>query len=198
MGKDCDEPREQSCGLLYYRSMEENITNLSDWSGVLISRNTVEKRTLCLAQYLHIFIKNGFIISPIREGGIYFWGKLVPLLKHKPKVINLKVVSYRDNRLPGTPVLEIPDDYPAQGNKIVLVDDIVDTGGTQSALTHQLLLRKAKEVRMICLLDKPSRRRFPVTPAFSGFVIPNLYVFGCGMDWQGRFRDLLEIRYYRV
>jgi hypoxanthine phosphoribosyltransferase len=149
-----------------------------------------------LAHYLHQFIFNGVIISPIRTGGTYFWDKLEPILKQKPKVINLKVVSYRDNRQPGTPILEIPDDYPARGNRIVLVDDIVDTGGTQNALTRQLILRKAKEVRMICLLDKPSRRRFPVAPALSGFVIPNLFVFGCGMDWQGKYRDLEEVRYY--
>jgi len=176
--------------------MEETTDNLSQWSGLLISRQAIEKRLLCLAQYLHRFILNGVILSPIRIGGTYFWAKLAPLLRHKPKVINLKVVSYRDNRQPGTPILEIPDDYPARGNRVVLVDDIVDTGGTQNALTRQLLLRKAKEVHMICLLDKPSRRRFPVSPALSGFVIPNLYVFGCGMDWQGRFRDLQEVRYY--
>lgn len=170
--------------------------NLVAWSGLLISQEAIEKRLLFLAHYLHKFIMRGVILSPIREGGTYFWDKLAPLLKHKPKVINLKVVSYRDNRQPGTPILEIPDDYPARGNKIILVDDIVDTGGTQNALTHQLLLRRAEEVHMVCLLDKPSRRRFPVTPALSGFVIPNLYVFGCGMDWQGRFRDLPDIRYY--
>jgi hypoxanthine phosphoribosyltransferase len=178
--------------------MQKDSENLAAWSGLLISEQAIGKRLQFLAHYLHKFVMRDVILSPIREGGIYFWERIVPLLKHKPKVINLKVVSYRDNRLPGTPVLEIPDDYPAGGNRILLVDDIVDTGGTQSALTHQLLLRKAREVRMICLLDKPSRRRFPVTPAISGFVIPNLYVFGCGMDWQGRFRELAEIRYYRV
>jgi len=178
--------------------MEENLINISEWSGLLISQKAIEKRLGFLAHYLHNLISNGVIFSPIREGGTYFWDKLEPMLQRKPKVINLKVVSYRDSRLPGTRILEIPDYYPAKGNKIVLIDDIVDTGGTQSALTRQLILRKAKEVHMICLLDKPSRRRFPVQPALAGFIIPNLFVFGCGMDWQGKYRDLPEVRYHQT
>jgi len=175
--------------------MTDYSSSLEKWSRLLIPTQVIQKRLLFLAQNLRKYLLDSVILSPVREGGNHFWDMLAPMVRTKSRVIPIKVVSYRDHRLPGTPVLELPDDYPARGNRIILLDDIVDTGGTQSALMRQLLIRQAKEVRSICLLDKPSRRRYQVAPEFSGFVIPNLFVFGCGMDWQGKYRELSEIRY---
>lgn len=175
--------------------MEIQLEDLHYKSHVLISRIAVHKRLIHLARQLHQYIDDRVIVSPIRNGGVFFWQSLAPMLPKGLCVEPLQVISYRDERLPGTPILEISESFPASGRRIILLDDIVDTGGTQNALTRQLLLRRAKDVQMVCLLNKPSRRRYAVKPILSGFVIPNLFVFGCGMDWHGRFRELEEVRY---
>ncbi len=85
------------------------------------------------------------------------------------------------------------------GARVLLVEDIVDTGRTARALRDFFARRTVdggsppKSVRLAALLSKPSRRVFEVSIDYLGFEIPDVFVIGYGMDYQGRFRHLPDV-----
>jgi len=77
-----------------------------------------------------------------------------------------------------------------KGRDLLVVDDIVDTGATLARLLELLHAQGAASVKLCTLLDKPIRRRQPLTPDWVGFEIPDRFVVGYGMDHAGEFRGL--------
>lgn len=77
--------------------------------------------------------------------------------------------------------------------QVLLIDDILDTGRTLLAVKSALLVAGVKEVKTCVLLSKPSRRVVPFEADFIGCTIPDRFVVGYGMDWQGKYRHLPEI-----
>ena len=73
---------------------------------------------------------------------------------------------------------------------MLIVEDIVDSGRTLSRLSELLRHRNAHSVRAVTLLDKPSRRECDITPDYCGFVIPNEFVLGYGLDYDQKYRNL--------
>ena len=76
------------------------------------------------------------------------------------------------------------------GRYVLLVDDILDTGRTLSALKARLLERGPREVRTAVLLWKRERTETAITPDYFGFEIPNRFVVGYGLDFNGDYRHL--------
>jgi len=73
---------------------------------------------------------------------------------------------------------------------VLIVDDIVDTGLTLGALKRMLEARRPRSVRTCVLLDKAGRRETDVTIDYLGFTIPNVFVVGYGLDYDGLYRNL--------
>ena len=80
-----------------------------------------------------------------------------------------------------------------RGKKVLLVDDILDTGMTMAGLKQALEGLGAKEIRTCVLLDKPSRRTAEIRADFAGFEIENKFVVGYGLDYAGEYRTFPEI-----
>ena len=81
-------------------------------------------------------------------------------------------------------------DTDIQGRHVLLVEDIVDSGLTLSYLKKLLEERNPASFRVCVLLDKPERRRVDVPEDYRGFVIPDEFVVGYGLDCDGRWRNL--------
>ena len=79
---------------------------------------------------------------------------------------------------------------PVAGRRVLLIDDILDTGHTLQTASRLLVERGASEVRTCVLLDKPSRRIVPITANYVGFQVPNVFVVGYGLDYDNRYRHL--------
>lgn len=79
---------------------------------------------------------------------------------------------------------------------IVLIDDILDSGKTLSFCIEHMRAQGAQSVACAVLLAKERRREYPVDKPYIGFTIPDRFVIGYGLDWDGRYRHLPEI-YYR-
>lgn len=94
--------------------------------------------------------------------------------------------------------VEIVDDMgeDPRGRRVVVLEDIVDTGRTLHFLRHHLLSRGASAVEIYTLLDKPSRRVVDVPLERVGFEIPDHFVLGFGLDVAGQYRDLPYIGIY--
>jgi hypoxanthine phosphoribosyltransferase len=73
---------------------------------------------------------------------------------------------------------------------VLLVDGIIDTGKTVEAVMAHLQQKGARHIRVATLLDKPSRRQVEVPVDYRGFLIDDVFVVGCGMDWDQRYRNL--------
>jgi len=79
---------------------------------------------------------------------------------------------------------------PLTGRHLLLVEDIVDSGRTINVIVKELNRLKPASVRLATLLDRPARREIDVQIDFTGFVIPDRFVIGYGLDYAGLYREL--------
>ena len=84
-------------------------------------------------------------------------------------------------------------DGPLTGRHLLLVEDIVDSGRTIKLIMRKLRSHRPASVRLAALLDRPARREEPVDIDFTGFVIPDRFVIGYGLDYAGLYRELPAI-----
>ena len=79
---------------------------------------------------------------------------------------------------------------PLTGRDLLLIEDIVDSGRTINVIVKELGKHKPSSIRLATLLDRPARRELPVDIHFTGFVIPDRFVIGYGLDYAGLYREL--------
>jgi hypoxanthine phosphoribosyltransferase len=79
----------------------------------------------------------------------------------------------------------------------LIVEDIIDTGNTLKALKELLLSRGPKSLKICTAFDKPSRRVNDLTPDYNGITVPDEFIVGYGLDYDGAYRNLKEVRIVR-
>jgi hypoxanthine phosphoribosyltransferase len=84
-------------------------------------------------------------------------------------------------------------DLDIAGRDVLMVEDIVDTGLTLTYLLRSLGSRGPRSIRTVTLLDKTARRIVPVPVEYVGFEIPDVFVVGFGLDFQGRYRNVGDV-----
>ncbi len=126
----------------------------------------------------------------VLKGSFMFMADLARAIDLPIKVDFIGTTSYEGTKTTG--VVRITNDLsrPIQGEHILLVEDIVDTGLTMKYLLENLATRGPASVSVCSLLRKPARARVSVPVTYSGFDIPDEFVVGFGLDWNGRFRNL--------
>lgn len=77
-----------------------------------------------------------------------------------------------------------------EGRDVIIVEDILDSGVTLSYLKNYLANRRPASVKIVTLLDKPSRRKADISPDYCGFSVPDAFVVGYGLDYAERYRNL--------
>lgn len=108
----------------------------------------------------------------------------------------IRVSSYLDKRESTGKVnvlVDIKEDLT--GENILIVEDIIDSGNTLNFLKEEYLRRGAKSVKIMTLLDKPSRRKVDITPDYTGFVIEDKFVVGYGLDNNEKERNIPYVGY---
>lgn len=133
--------------------------------------------------------KNRLVMLTVLEGAKKFSEELASNIEGKIEQVSIKISSYKK-----TSSLHIEEiiglKYDIRGRDVVLVEDIVDTGKTLSYLVKTLLEKKPRKLRTICLLDKRERREINIHADYTGFYIPNEFVVGFGLDFEGSYRNL--------
>ena len=81
-------------------------------------------------------------------------------------------------------------DYEIAGRDIVIIEDILDSGVTLSALKEFIMERNPASLKICALLDKPERRQIPIEADYLGFACPDEFVVGYGLDYAERYRNL--------
>lgn len=134
--------------------------------------------------------KNLMLVG-ILKGAVIFMGDLARNI-HMPVLMDFMAVSSYGESSTSTGVVRLIKDLDCsiEGKDILIVEDIIDTGLTLSYLMENLNSRGAKSVKACTLLDKPDRRKAEVPVAYRGFVIPDEFVVGYGIDYAQMYRNL--------
>jgi len=81
-------------------------------------------------------------------------------------------------------------DFDVEGKDVIIVEDILDSGITLTALRAFVAKHKPASLKICTMLDKPERRQLPIVPEYVGFICPNEFVVGYGLDYGERYRNL--------
>ena len=131
------------------------------------------------------------------KGAWVFLADLARCLELDVTVDFLNFTSYGDgHESSGTVRITKDLDQPIAGLDVLVVEDILDTGRTFEYLLGVLEDHKPRSLKVVTLLDKPSRRVRPVKADYVGFTIPDLFVVGYGLDYAQQFRNLPDICTY--
>ena len=116
-----------------------------------------------------------------------------------PCTVDFMMVSSYKNGTSSTGAVEIVKDLSEdiEGRDVIIVEDILDSGNTLSYLTRFLNARKPASIRIVTLMDKPERRKADVYADYVGFIIPDAFVVGYGLDYQQRYRNLPYIGFLK-
>ena len=130
----------------------------------------------------------------VLKGSTLFLADLVRRLEIEVEIDFISISSYSQTG-GSAGVVRIVKDLEADigGRDVVIVEDIVDTGLTLNYLRRTLEERKPRSLRAVTLLDKAARRIVPVELEHAGFEIPDAFVVGYGLDFQGLYRNVPEI-----
>jgi len=171
------------------------IMNSERRPSILFTRQEIEAAVKRLAAEIRqdYLGKNPLLIG-VLKGSFMFMADLVRLLDFPLEVEFIRLSSYGRGRESSGKV-RVGQALRAQirGRDVLVIEDIVDTGLTISFLLDYLRKKKPASLRLCTLTDKPSRRQVPVTIDYLGFTVPDRFIVGYGLDWDERFRYLLDI-----
>ena len=127
----------------------------------------------------------------VLKGGVMFMTDLAKYITVPVTMDFMAVSSYGDETVSSGVVKIVKDlDDGIKGKDVIIIEDIIDSGRTLHYLYQLLLERNPNSLKICTLLDKPSRRVITVDIAYTGFVIPDEFVLGYGLDYQQRYRNL--------
>jgi hypoxanthine phosphoribosyltransferase len=159
----------------------------------LITAKSIAARVETLAREItrHFSGTDKLIVVGLLRGSFVFIADLVRELDLPVEVDFLEASSYGDG-MESSREVRILKDLRGEiaGRDVLVVEDIVDTGFTLSHVVRLLQSREPKRLEVCALLDKPTRREVDIRATWTGFVIPDEFVVGYGIDFAQRNRNL--------
>jgi len=132
----------------------------------------------------------------ILNGSFMFASDLFKGLSIEAEICFIKLASYKGTKSTGNVITSIGLDEPLTDRHVVIIEDIVDTGKTLHEFLPQLFNQQPASLKIAALLHKPDALVFPIKIDYLGFNVPNKFLLGYGLDFDGLGRNLKEI--YRL
>jgi hypoxanthine phosphoribosyltransferase len=131
------------------------------------------------------------LLLSVLKGSVLFLSDLMRRIT-VPHAIDFMATSSYGAGMESSGVVRILKDLdaPIEGRNVLIVEDIIDTGRTLEYLVRILQARAPRSLRICTLLDKASRREVQVPVDYTGFEIPDRFVFGYGLDYAELYRNL--------
>ncbi|MCE2758968.1 MAG: hypoxanthine phosphoribosyltransferase [Bacteroidota bacterium] len=129
----------------------------------------------------------------ILNGSFMFAADLFKQLEIDASISFIKLASYKGMHSTGNVVTAIGLETTMSGRDIILIEDIVDTGKTLHAFLPQIMDHQPASLKICSLLHKKEATVYPIKIDYLGFEIPNLFVVGYGLDYDGLGRNLSQI-----
>lgn len=159
---------------------------------VLVSEEELKKRVRELGEKIkEDYEGKDLMLVGILKGATIFMADLARCID-LPLTLEFLAVSSYGNSTESSGIVRIIKDLDSdvKGKHILIVEDIIDTGLTLSYITDNLKKRGAESVKICTLLDKPERRKVDVPVDYRGFIIPDEFVVGYGIDYAEQYRNL--------
>jgi hypoxanthine phosphoribosyltransferase len=135
----------------------------------------------------------------VLKGAFIFLADLIREIKLPTEVGFLETITARTSdsltEIVFSSGLRFSSPFRVEGARLLIVEDILDTGVTLAYLCQQIQLHQPRSMRVCTLLDKPQRRRVDFQPDHVGFQVPDRHVVGYGLDYQGKYRNLPYLSY---
>ncbi|MBG9795523.1 hypoxanthine phosphoribosyltransferase [Paenibacillus dendritiformis] len=164
----------------------------NDIEKVIISEEQIQAKVQELgAQISREYEGKCPLVICVLKGAFVFMADLVKRITVPMELDFMAVSSYGASTKSSGVVRIIKDlDVSVEGRDVLIVEDIIDTGLTLSYLIEVLQGRKANSIRLVTLFDKPARRTVNLEADYKGFVLPDEFIVGYGLDYAERYRNL--------
>ncbi len=162
---------------------------------MLITRDEIKTKVKEIARTISDDYRGQDVLAVgVLRGAVIFMADLIRELDINVEIDFMAVSSYGASTTTSGVVRMVKDlDTSIEGRHVLIVEDIIDTGLTLNYLFENLQNRQPASLQVVTLLDKPERRRVEFVPHYRGFVIPDQFVAGYGLDYNGKYRNLPDI-----
>lgn len=159
---------------------------------VLITEDELNEKISFLAnQISEDFKDKEVVLICVLKGSIMFTADISKKIKNYVELAFIDVSSYHNNSFSTSNLIVNKElDTSIKGKHAIILEDIIDTGRTLSYLVSYLKEKSPASLSICSLLDKPSRRIIDVPVDYVGFVIPDNFVVGYGLDYAQKYRNL--------
>ncbi len=159
---------------------------------VLLSKEEVDQKIRQLGEQISKDYEGKELhLICVLKGGVFITCELSKNISVPLSIDFMAVSSYGDDFVSSGRVKIVKDlDEAIEGKDVLIVEDIIDSGNTLRYLVDLLNSRKANSIKICTLLDKPERRVTDVQVDYVGFVIPDKFVIGYGLDYMQKYRNL--------
>ena len=159
-----------------------------------LTKEEIQTRVSFLAEQLNTdYSGKKPLFIAILNGSFIFASDLFKKLHIDAEICFIKLASYKGSRSTGHVITSIGLDADVFGRDVVIIEDIVDTGKTLTEFLPQLRHQQPASLKIVALLHKAEATMFPVPIDYLGFTIPDKFVVGYGLDYDGLGRNIPEI-----
>ena len=163
-----------------------------DIKEVIFTEEEIQKRIKELgAEISKDYAGKSLLIIGVLKGCYVFLADLTRQIELDCEIRFLTASSYGFSSVSSGKVnIDSNIDFVAEGKDVLIIEDILDSGITLTALRAFVAKHKPTSLKVCAMLDKPERRQLPITIDYTGFVCPNEFVVGYGLDYGERYRNL--------
>jgi hypoxanthine phosphoribosyltransferase len=159
-----------------------------------LSESAINEQVKRIAQEINTDYKGKTpLFIAILNGSFMFASDLFKELEIEAQVCFIKLASYQGVKSTGNVVTSIGLDVSLKDREVIVIEDIVDTGKTLHDFLPQIMDQHPSSLKIATLLHKPEALKYPLKIDYVGFSIPNKFVVGYGLDYDGLGRNLREI-----
>ncbi len=159
-----------------------------------ISKTAISEKIKSIAHQINNDYKNkNPLFIAILNGSFIFAADLFKQISIEAEICFIKLASYKGTKSSGQVITAIGLDIDIFRRNVVIIEDIIDTGKTLSAFLPQLHHQQPASLKIVALLHKPEATIYPVEIDYLGFSIPDKFVLGYGLDYNGLGRNIDEI-----
>ncbi len=164
----------------------------NDIKEILITEEEIQEKIKTLAAELTEAYKDSFpLVIGVLKGAMPFMSDLLKRVDTYLEMDFMDVSSYGKSTVSSGEVKIVKDlDTSVEGRDILIIEDIIDSGLTLSYLVELFRYRKAKSIKIVTLLDKPTGRKASIRADYVGFIVPDEFVVGYGLDYAEKYRNL--------
>jgi hypoxanthine phosphoribosyltransferase len=163
-----------------------------DLQEILYSEEVIQEKIVELGEVLSKEYEDKFpLVIGVLKGALPFMADLIKRISVHVEIDFMDVSSYGNSTVSSGEVKIVKDlDTSVEGRDILIVEDIIDSGLTLSYLVDLFKYRRAKSIKIVTLLDKPSGRKVDIVPDLTGFIVPDAFLVGYGLDYAEKYRNL--------